>query len=307
MQRTKKILLGPLILAVSMLACIGTGCEATANEQPYTHNYGTEAVSIITPSTCSEKGKGLWRCKDCGEEIIRDIPEKAHTIAIDKAISPTCTSGGMMKGEHCSVCGEILVPQQSVPRLTHDFDNEGVCRDCGTEKSPTTITFMVDGVQIGETHYHADLEPTIPEVPERVGYAGKWENCEIDYTDRTATAVYEPIVYNIVYHVVSISTKDGVKTPKVDYNGTWEEYWRPKSSYLDEKTLITEYTIESEDLTLATAINREISLASKYSVYLAKIYTDEMCTQAFSGVIPKGSTGDVHLYIQHTASYFGPY
>lgn len=55
-----------------------------------------------------------------------------HTEVADAAVPPTCTSPGLTAGKHCSACGEVLVAQQTVPKIDHKYG------DWKQIKAPTT-------------------------------------------------------------------------------------------------------------------------------------------------------------------------
>ena len=59
---------------------------------------------------------------------------------IDAAVEPTCTETGLTEGKHCSVCNEVLVKQNVVDKLPHDFGNnlEYCANGCGT-KNPNYV------------------------------------------------------------------------------------------------------------------------------------------------------------------------
>ncbi len=44
---------------------------------------------------------------------------KEHTPIIDNAVLPSCSQSGLTEGKHCSVCGEVIVPQDKIPPLGH--------------------------------------------------------------------------------------------------------------------------------------------------------------------------------------------
>ena len=78
------------------------------------------------------------------------VPATGHTEVVDKAVSPTCTETGLTEGKHCTVCSAVLVKQETVPALGHDwgewtvltppgYESEGgetrTCTRCGAEES----------------------------------------------------------------------------------------------------------------------------------------------------------------------------
>ena len=68
------------------------------------------------------------------------------------------------------------------------------------EVNTYTATFMVGGNIIEEVRFGADdMYVDEPDVPQRTGYTGEWEDYEIKAEDLTINAVYTPITYNITY------------------------------------------------------------------------------------------------------------
>lgn len=51
-----------------------------------------------------------------------------HAVVTDAYKAPTCTEDGLTEGSHCSVCGEILVKQNSIDAIGHKDENgDNVC------------------------------------------------------------------------------------------------------------------------------------------------------------------------------------
>ena len=88
------------------------------------HVYG-EWV-IITQPTESESGIKRRDCKNCEAFETDTVPSVSHdhskyAVEYMSAVTPTCTTTGLTKGEKCSGCGEILVAQQIVSAVGHIY------------------------------------------------------------------------------------------------------------------------------------------------------------------------------------------
>ena len=74
---------------------------------------------ITKTATCTENGIKTYTCTVCGETRTEQIAKTSHTIVIDKAVEPTCTSTGLTQGSHCSVCKTILTEQKVIEKKPH--------------------------------------------------------------------------------------------------------------------------------------------------------------------------------------------
>ena len=93
-----------------------------------TDNYNNE--SVITHSTCTEKGIKKLYC-ECGEFRTEELPLTDHKAVTDKAVPATCTVQGKTEGSHCSVCGTVLVKQQTINAARHkEIINKEVPATC---------------------------------------------------------------------------------------------------------------------------------------------------------------------------------
>ena len=84
----------------------------------------------MRPATCTEPSK----CSKCGRTEGEPL---GHTVALDPAVEPSCTETGLTEGKHCSVCGEVLVPQETVPALGHNEETDPAVEPTCTETGLT--------------------------------------------------------------------------------------------------------------------------------------------------------------------------
>ena len=94
--------------------------------------------AVTTPATCTEAGEEARTCARCKEAETREVKALGHTTVEDAAVEPTCTETGLTAGSHCSTCGAVLTPQETVPALGHDWSEWAVttpatCTEAGEE------------------------------------------------------------------------------------------------------------------------------------------------------------------------------
>ena len=101
------------------------------------HEWGEWVVT--QEPTCTEDGTVERTCKKCGEVETHAAPATGHTEEDVPGYAATCTEDGLTDGVVCSVCGCVIVPQEVIPALGHDFEATVTEPTC-TEKGYTTYT-----------------------------------------------------------------------------------------------------------------------------------------------------------------------
>ena len=112
---------------------------------------GHSYEEAVTEPTCTEQGYTTHTCSKCGDSYIDSyVDALGHTEVADAAVEPDCTTEGLTAGSHCSVCGLVLVEQETIPAKGHSWDegeettapdceNSGLrsysCSVCGAEKT----------------------------------------------------------------------------------------------------------------------------------------------------------------------------
>ena len=102
---------------------------------PATRHYSVDYR--VVPPTCEEDGFTDFQCIHCGRIETLHYPALGHNEIIDKAVAPTCTTAGKTEGKHCSVCGTVIVAQQTVAAKGHSWNaatctTAKKCKTCGT-------------------------------------------------------------------------------------------------------------------------------------------------------------------------------
>ncbi|MBE6573331.1 MAG: hypothetical protein E7652_02940 [Ruminococcaceae bacterium] len=106
-------------------------CDEVLVAQTVVDALGHSYDATVTDPTCTDKGYTTYVCH-CGNTYISDyVNALGHTIVIDESVEPTCTETGLTEGNHCSVCGTVLLVQYVIPSLGHtEVVDEAVAPDC---------------------------------------------------------------------------------------------------------------------------------------------------------------------------------
>ncbi|MBQ9780634.1 MAG: hypothetical protein IJW00_06785 [Clostridia bacterium] len=126
------------------------------------HNNGDDSVCDTCGYGCEHKDVNEATCttpatcKDCGANT---APAKGHTEETVPAVAPTCKDTGLTEGKKCSVCGEILVAQETVAKTnehTYDDAKDATCNVCGFEREiakMVVIYYPKAGMYLTGTEY----------------------------------------------------------------------------------------------------------------------------------------------------------
>lgn len=153
------------------------------------HSFGEWVVTKA--ATCTEDGVETRACSVCDATETRAIEKTGHTVVIDSAVAPTYDEAGKTEGSHCSVCGEVIEAQETVPALGHKCaaftDIDMWAKD--------SICFMV------ENDYMNGMTPTV-------------------FSPNVVTS--RAMMVTVLYRMAGSPDVSGMKNPFTDVaSGTW--------------------------------------------------------------------------------------
>lgn len=95
------------------------------------HSFDSDEIIAEASATCDDAGvKEHWHCLVCDGDFEADgitqidtlvIPAKGHTQETSDAVVPTCIETGLSQGTYCSICGEVLIEQEVIDALGHEW------------------------------------------------------------------------------------------------------------------------------------------------------------------------------------------
>ena len=137
MKNRKLLRAAAALLLVGVVGVASVGCSFEF-EQP---NWVTQALcdhvfdeeEVIKEATCTEDGRVMKVCTDCGKTKITTVKATGHDVVEDEAVDATCTTPGLTAGSHCTACGEVIVKQEEL--YAHkDLNHDGKCDYCDLSK-----------------------------------------------------------------------------------------------------------------------------------------------------------------------------
>ena len=97
-------------------ACVNCG-EADEN-----HEHAYTIKETLIAATCTTAGLEKQACA-CGVSQEVEISAFGHTEEILEGKAVQCMESGLTEGKQCSVCGEVLVEQETIEAPGHTFDD----------------------------------------------------------------------------------------------------------------------------------------------------------------------------------------
>ena len=135
-------------------------------------------------------------CSKCNSYSYRAVPATGHKSVTDKAVAPTCTTPGCTAGSHCKTCGEVLVAQETIPQLGHNYSY--------TYNSDTdTYTAVCSTCNEVLTEFDNDLDALIAAIEK-----AKSINAE-NYSPESYARLYEAIA-----PYLDLNEEDGLAYPQ---------------------------------------------------------------------------------------------
>lgn len=130
------------------------------------HQFGNwnERVS----ATCTAPGVQVRICGVCGKVEEEAIPQLPHTEEILPGKAATCTEEGLTEGKRCSVCGAILVAQETIPPTTgaHTWSawtlvRAATCEKEGLEQRKCTVCDAVEEKTLPAAEHRYTTQPAV--------------------------------------------------------------------------------------------------------------------------------------------------
>ena len=200
--------------------------------------------------TVAEVNDGTVRAKRCGNATITAQQQVASIAAsIDFQVEhieeevpakpPTCTETGLTDGIVCSVCGEVIIPQETVPETGHKWNSGAVTKNPTLEEEGI-ITYTCSVCEAQKTQNIPkliDLSDAEVGVVSAMTYTGKALKPEITVT-LDGTELTEGADYTVTYsNNINVGTAAVKVTGKGSYAGAVNKTFKIKGISIANATV----------------------------------------------------------------------
>ena len=116
---------GQLIDGTSaVMTCSKCGYQTGGETIPAGEHDYQFSEELSTAATCVAKGENVYVCSVCGDTMTEETeidPNNHANVVTDAAVAATCTATGLTEGSHCEACSTVIVEQEEIPALGHDY------------------------------------------------------------------------------------------------------------------------------------------------------------------------------------------
>lgn len=120
------LVLGILILSLlTLVACFEDSTTTTPQNTSCEHEWQT---TLLLDADCTTDGKETQTCALCGMTRSISLAATGHEWIVVEETAPTCEKSGKTVYE-CKNCSQTK--DEITLALNHDFDDYGVCKNCG--------------------------------------------------------------------------------------------------------------------------------------------------------------------------------
>ncbi len=116
---------GQLIDGTSaVMTCSKCGYQTGGETIPAGEHDYQLSEELSTAATCVAQGTNVYVCSVCGDTMTEETeidPNNHASVVTDAAVAATCTTAGLTEGSHCEACSTVIVAQEEIPALGHDY------------------------------------------------------------------------------------------------------------------------------------------------------------------------------------------